>query len=94
MPNSALAENNDDAEFFGRFDVLECGSYLGGMVDMNAMFQGVGGSRGFFCFPERGISWEQQIRVFIKWAEANPEKLHESRRLGVIIAFAEAFPCN
>jgi hypothetical protein len=32
--------------------------------------------------------------MFIKWAEANPEKLHESRRTGVTIAFVEAFPCN
>ena len=47
-----------------------------------------------FCFPKRGLSREQQIRVFIKWAEAHPELLHESRRSGVIGAFVAAFPCN
>jgi hypothetical protein len=90
---TVASEKNEDAEFFGQFDVLECVAYLAGMVDMNSMVQGFGG-RGFFCIPERGISGEQQIRVFIKWAEAHPELLHESRRSGVIGAFVAAFPCK
>ena len=90
---TVAAKNNLDPEFFGQFDLLACVSYIDGIVDMNAMTQGIL-KRSFFCFPKRGLSREQQIRVFIKWAEAHPELLHESRRSGVIGAFVAAFPCN
>ncbi len=72
---------------------MMCASYISGVADMNALFTGTAGW-GFFCFPKRGLSQEQQIRVFIKWAEAHPELLHETRRLGVVEALREAFPCK
>ncbi len=87
------SENNMDAEIFGTFDLLGCIEYLAGVSDMNAVFQAVT-ERGLFCFPEQGLPSEQQARVFLKWAEANPEELHKNRRSGVVIAFANAFPCN
>ncbi len=87
------SESNQDAEFYGGFDLLMCLEYLGAVADTNAVVESLLG-RGVFCFPEKGISSEQQARVFIKWAEANPESLHKHRRSGVVIAFAEAFPCN
>ncbi len=87
------AEHNLDPELFGQYDLLACISYIEGIVDMNALTQGIF-KRSFFCFPKRGLPNEQLIRVFIKWAEAHPELLHESRRMGVIEAFVEAFPCN
>ena len=82
-----------DAEFFGQFDLMQCASYISGVADMNALFAGLAG-RGLFCFPKKGLSQEQQIRVFIKWAEVHPELLHETRRTGVVSAFVEAFPCQ
>jgi hypothetical protein len=90
---SLAAENKMDAEFFGMYDLAECVSYISGISDMNAVFSGLTGA-SLFCFPKEGLSQEQQVRVFIKWAEANPELLHESRRSGVVSAFMEAFPCE
>ena len=90
---SLALENNTDAKFFGQFDLMMCASYISGVVDMSAIFAGMAG-RGLFCFPRRGLSQEQQIRVFIKSAVAHPEMLHETRRSAVVGAFVEAFPCQ
>ncbi len=90
---SLALENNMDADFFGQFDLMMCASYISGIADMNALYVGMAG-RGLFCFSKPGLSQEQQIRVFIKWAEAHPELLHETRRSAVVGAFMEAFPCQ
>jgi len=85
--------NAGDGEVFGSFDILICVAYLAGITDMNALNLGILGTAPF-CFPKSGIAAEQQILIFIKWANQNPDKLHESRRSGVVSAFAEAFPCQ
>ena len=90
---SLALENNMDADFFGQFDLMMCTSYIAGIADMNALYVGIEG-RDLFCFPASGLSQEQQFKVFIKWAEAHPELLHETRRIAVVSAFMEAFPCQ
>ena len=59
---SLALDNNMDADFFGPFDLMTCVSYISGVADMNALFAGIFG-QGLFCFPKRGLSQEQQIRV-------------------------------
>ena len=86
-------EHDMDTDSFGNFDLMMCTSYISGVADMNALYVGIFG-QGLFCFPKRGLSQEQQFRVFIKWAETHPELLHETRRSGVVEAFREAFPCQ
>ena len=89
-----FATENDmpDADFFGELDRLMCASYISGIVDMNALNAGILGA-SLICFPQTGIPQEQQILVFLKWAENYPERLHESRRSAVVGALVESFPC-
>ena len=89
----AVKTNMPDPEFFGSYDTLICASYISGFVDLNAIHEGMLGA-GMFCFPKTGLSQEQQMRMFVKWAEEHPEDLHQSRRLGVLLTFTEAFPCK
>ncbi len=86
-------EKQWDTELFGRIDFVECTSYLAGIADMNAVTKKVYG-RGVFCFPRTGVSAEQQVRAFLRWAEAYPHLLDESRRSAAVGAFVEAWPCG
>lgn len=93
--NYDIASNNklSDPDVFGYFDIATCAAYLSGLSDLNALYRGLFG-KSFFCFPSEGISIEQQILIFIKWAQDNPNLLHESKRTGVTAAFQQAFPCT
>ena len=89
----ALEAGFKDLDFFSVFDVARCNAYLSGIVDAMAYHRGVL-KKSLFCFPQSGISGEQQIRIFLSWTKKHPELLHESRRQAVIIAFNQAFPCR
>ena len=91
--DAAVQSNMPDPKFFGNYDVLICIGYIAGISDLNALNRGVFG-RSFFCFPGAGLSAEQQVLVVVKWMRDHPEQLHESRRMAVVGAFAQAFPCE
>lgn len=44
------------------------------------------------CTP-KGVTIEQMRKVFLKWSENHPEKLHEGAMSGIDQATKEAFPC-
>jgi hypothetical protein len=44
------------------------------------------------CLPD--VTTGQLARVYMKWADANPERLHESMYLGVLESLVQAFPCG
>lgn len=46
-----------------------------------------------YCLP-RGVSYEQMVKVFLKWAEEHPEKLHMRAADAVLAALVRAFPCK
>ncbi len=73
--------------------LLACASYLAGFIDMHSIAEAYGASTGF-CMPRQGIQNEQAVRVYVKWANDHPEKLHESARLSVLWAMSDAFPCE
>jgi hypothetical protein len=54
----------------------------------------VGRATSQFCLPADGISTDQAIKVFLKWARDHPEELHKRARLSLLIALKEAFPCQ
>ena len=93
--NYDLAVKSDlpDPDFFGTYDILACAHYLNGISDMNSVFEGIRGT-SLFCFPKVGLVLEQQIRIFLKWVEEHPSSLHWSKRIAVVRAFADAFPCD
>lgn len=72
---------------------LQCISYIDGMMDMQALAKEFV-SAALFCLPPKGISVDQAVRVFMKWAGDNPEQLHGSARVSVVLALASAFPCK
>ena len=75
--------------------LIACASYLSGILDAHAVLSGIKGGlpAPAFCLPAAGISNEQTMRVFIKWADNHPEWLHDSARISVFGALKEAFPC-
>jgi hypothetical protein len=44
------------------------------------------------CVPGEATN-QQLARVFVKYANAHPEKLHDEAHSLVLAAFAQAFPC-
>ena len=73
---------------------ISCISYVSGFVDGLALAVGSDKSKRLICLPEQNIPNEQKIRIFVKYLNANPEKLHESGRMSLLIALARAFPCK
>ena len=45
------------------------------------------------CVPT-GVDAEQGARVFLKWADENPDQHHISRPMGLWIALRQAFQCG
>ena len=70
-----------------------CFGFFSGILSANAIATGVLGSP-LFCTPRDGISLDQAIKVYLKYAQDHPEQLHESARSTVVVAFRLAFPCN
>ena len=90
----ALKAGLKATEPFTVFDMIACSEYISGIVDANAIMQTVKGV-GLFCLPEEGMQTEQQMMtIVVKWLKNNPERLHMTRRVAVISAFATAFPCT
>jgi hypothetical protein len=79
-----------DVEMIGK---LACSRYMSGVLDMHSIAVGVSGARPIFCTPASGISAEQAMRIFVKWATDNPAELHKSARTSLLVALKKAFPC-
>lgn len=82
-----------------RFQYTVCMSYVRGAGDMqmmNAALLNANSENGvvspFFCEPE-GVSVQQSIRIFTKYANDHPETQHLHMIIGFIEAMQEAFPC-
>lgn len=73
-------------------DATGCTSYLQGVRDALTM-QYVGhGETPVMCLPA-AITNNQLARIYIKWAEANPERHHEDQLNGVFAAFFPRYAC-
>lgn len=72
-------------------EALWCTGYVAGYLDGLKVSSATSAK---VCFPSEGISGEQAIRVAVKWLKNHPEKLHESGRVEMLLALANAFPCK
>jgi hypothetical protein len=45
------------------------------------------------CFPE-GVSWTQLAKIYVKWADDNPQDLHLSEWQGVRESWRTVYPCR
>lgn len=68
---------------------MACLGYLEGVRDALIVDNG----QNYLACPPPSATNEQLIRVYLRWVQANPDKLHENRYLGVINAFTESFHC-
>ena len=71
-----------------------CVSYLHGVMDANIMMSAIEGRAPVFCLPSGGIGGFQALKIYVKWADAHPEQLHQHRRIGVTHSLLSAFPCD
>jgi hypothetical protein len=46
-----------------------------------------------WCIPEN-VTLGQKVRVFLKWVDSHPEKMHTESAISVLCALKEAFPCK
>lgn len=70
-----------------------CILYLQGVIDSFSTIYILNGMQNILCFPDN-IEAIQLKKVFLKWANNHPEKLHNIAASLVINAFSEAFPCK
>lgn len=71
-----------------------CIGYVSGFLDAHSLVTTQTGAKKAICTPERGITNDQAIRIFVKFLRENPDQLHESGRMSLFIALAKAFPCS
>ena len=67
--------------------------YLMGVSDATVAWGGFGDLSKQICLTV-GITGEQLRKVFVKYANENPEYLHLGASGMVLNAFARAFPCE
>jgi len=46
------------------------------------------------CFPKKGISVGQAVRIVVKYLNEHPEDLHAYEAILVMKAFYQAYPCK
>ena len=73
---------------------LYCLSYLSGFADATSLGNSNTKGKPLICLPDKGVSNDQALRVFVKYLRDNPGQLHESGRTSLYIALAKTFPCR
>ena len=75
-------------------DNAYCAMYLGGIIDANsALYEWRDLAIKNYCIPE-GVTLDQLRKVFTKYANENPQDLHQSAASMMMSAFYKAFPCE
>lgn len=74
--------------------LLSCSRYIDGILDMQSVMIGLGGAFPLFCLPQSGVSVDDAMKVFVKWANEHPDELHKPARVSVVVALNAAFPCR
>ena len=85
----------DEDRSLSNQDVVDgsvCLGYLGGIRDALTMNYKGHGDAPVMCLPQ-AVTTSQLARIYVKWAEANPEHLHEDQYTGVFMAFFPKYAC-
>jgi hypothetical protein len=83
---------NNDAAGNDNLGALQCLSYIDGFLDANGITHLTNNGKQMFCLPEH-FSVDEATRVVVKWADANPEQLHQGRRMIVMMALMDTYSC-
>jgi len=74
---------------------LWCMGYLGGFLDSLSMTAPlITPGRKIVCPPKEGIRSPHAARILVKYLRENPEELHKSGRVSLLIALVKVFPCR
>lgn len=74
------------------FSSGNCMGFIVGIMHMNELFFSSLPVSKRMCPPD-AVSGMQAVRVFLKWADANPEQHHQPGVIGVQESLKTAFPC-
>ena len=81
-----------NCESSGETEQSLCALYLGGVVDTTELWVGAGLMPKLLCMPS-DASTDKLQKIFVEYANENPEELDEVASATVIAAFMGAFPC-
>ena len=71
---------------------MACNSYIADFYDGLVTSQAVNGVKDtVFCIPP-GLGYDQVVGVYVRWAEAHPERLHARPSYALYEALSQAFP--
>lgn len=88
----ALKAADESATYDDAFDVGLCYGFIFGARDVISIWR-ESGSELNTCIPSKATNG-QLIRVFVKFLEDHPERLHERATDLFVVAAEEAFPCK
>lgn len=77
----------------GTLEAVSCANYIGGYVDGQDTLKKFDLTTVPYCLPEN-VPFSQLVKVFIKHAESNPARLHQSGSLLIAESLMVAFPCK
>ena len=83
---------NNDTAGNDNLGAVQCLSYIDGFLDANGVTHLTNDGKQLFCLPEH-FSVDEAARVVVKWADANPEQLHQGRRMIVMMALMQGYSC-
>ena len=80
------------------FDAGHCAGFIEGVINTQQFLEVAdqNHAKGFpqrFCLPEN-VTNDQTLKVFLKFLNDHPERLHESAVVLLIESLAQAFPCS
>jgi Rap1a immunity proteins len=79
-------------------DSNHCLGYVQGVLDANGFWDKLDmrdnhSTRARYCMSE-SVTFEQVIRIIVKWLEANPKELNDNGYIAVQVALVKTFPCK
>jgi hypothetical protein len=75
-------------------DMALCVGYFAGVLDTLHLAEVVLPGSTKMCLPEEGLSRDQAVKIFLKWAQEHPESLHEPAVYQVSYSLLQSFPCR
>ena len=86
---------NREASPVNAMEFGQCLGYFSGTMNSILIFAGVPRKEDFpICLPPTGISVNEAVKVFQKWASDHPQWLHEDAGVHVVLSLMQAFPCT
>lgn len=67
--------------------------YIAGYIDNSVLYETIT-KNGAYCIPEQGVENGQAAMIIANYLKNHPNELHESARVCIFLALADAFKCK